>query len=446
MGDDQGRARDLIKSLVPKLLNEEDCSHIGKHLSKEEVEQAITSLSNDKSPGLDGLLVEFYKANLNWISEELLDLYEEAIDRGSLGKEINQELIKMIPKEGNKTLIRNWRPNTLLNVSYKSLAKAATNRLEKILHKIISPTQTGFVKGSSLCSKRIIHSSLWKELRVITINKKEVKMVSKRNWTDMFKVQPSTSINQGKSRSSLNRGGQELRNPEPKARWNPKKEQIEILESIYTSGKIRPSRDDIRMIRIQLLEFGEVEEANIFYWFQNRKSKNRKRQRLLVAGTANPIQTSTANPIQTMEKSSFPSLSPSISSFPNHQTQRVSADTHINLQQGGLSSGSTTYPYKYNSAISSFPQNYSSFLLPEKQSDPFNHYQRPEAAIPSALTDTNPDTRVSSTRVGSGNEDLFTVMIDGTKYKAPRGTCKCEECLQSKCDYGGYRLSTHSHK
>ncbi|GLJ37174.1 hypothetical protein SUGI_0754120 [Cryptomeria japonica] len=218
-------------------------------------------------------------------------------------------------------------------------------------------------------------------------------MVSKRNWTDMFKVQPSTSINQGKSRSSLNRGGQELRNPEPKARWNPKKEQIEILESIYTSGKIRPSRDDIRMIRIQLLEFGEVEEANIFYWFQNRKSKNRKRQRLLVAGTANPIQTSTANPIQTMEKSSFPSLSPSISSFPNHQTQRVSADTHINLQQGGLSSGSTTYPYKYNSAISSFPQNYSSFLLPEKQSDPFNHYQRPEAAIPSALTDTNPDTR-----------------------------------------------------
>ncbi|GLJ37175.1 hypothetical protein SUGI_0754130 [Cryptomeria japonica] len=219
-------------------------------------------------------------------------------------------------------------------------------------------------------------------------------MVFKRHWTDMFKVQPSTLINQGTQMSShsiLNRGAQELRNPEPKARWNPTKEQIEILESIYTSGKIKPSRDDIRMIRIQLLEFGEVEEANVFYWFQNRKSKNRKRQRRLNPakengdGSSSSIQASTANPIQTMEKSGFPTLPASISSFPNQQiqqNQQFSADPHINLQQA--------YP--------------------------LNHYRPHDAAIPSVLTNTRPDTRL-----GLDSDGLLNVMIDGMKFKAPRG-------------------------
>ncbi|GLJ37173.1 hypothetical protein SUGI_0754100 [Cryptomeria japonica] len=249
----------------------------------------------------------------------------------------------------------------------------------------------------------------------------------------------------------------EQRNPQTKARWNPKKEQIDILESIFDSGNNNPSRAEIQMIRTRLQEFGEVGDANVFYWFQNRKSRNRKRQRRLnvtkenedeispsiqtstanptqtnppnptQANTANPIQTSTTNPIQAMEKSGFPTLSASNSSFANQQiqqTQQVSADPHINMHQGGLLSGGTTYPYKYNSAISSFPQDYSSFLLPEMQSYSFDHYQSHEAAIPSALTEARPDTRV-----GYGNEDLLTVTINGMKYKAPNGPINVREAF-----------------
>jgi hypothetical protein len=56
-------------------------------------------------------------------------------------------LMKLIPKDGDKTPVKNWRPITLLNVSYKILAKILTNRIENILPKIRNPTQTGFVKG-----------------------------------------------------------------------------------------------------------------------------------------------------------------------------------------------------------------------------------------------------------------------------------------------------------
>ncbi|KAG5516971.1 hypothetical protein RHGRI_037643 [Rhododendron griersonianum] len=72
--------------------------------------------------------------------------------------------------------------------------------------------------------------------------------------------------------------GCEERTPEPKPRWNPKPEQIRILESIFNSGMVNPPRDEIRKIRAQLQEFGQVGDANVFYWFQNRKSRSKHKQ------------------------------------------------------------------------------------------------------------------------------------------------------------------------
>ncbi|CAN1283868.1 WUSCHEL-related homeobox 9 [Linum perenne] len=74
-------------------------------------------------------------------------------------------------------------------------------------------------------------------------------------------------------------GGGEERSPEPKPRWNPKPEQIRILETIFNSGIVNPPRDEIRKIRVQLQEFGQVGDANVFYWFQNRKSRSKHKLR-----------------------------------------------------------------------------------------------------------------------------------------------------------------------
>ena len=73
--------------------------------------------------------------------------------------------------------------------------------------------------------------------------------------------------------------GCEERNPDPKPRWNPKPEQIRILEAIFNSGMVNPPRDEIRRIRSQLQEYGQVGDANVFYWFQNRKSRSKQKQR-----------------------------------------------------------------------------------------------------------------------------------------------------------------------
>lgn len=139
--------RDSCRSLFPNKLDADDVMSLSIPISIEEIEGAIKALKDDKAPGPDGLPIEFYKANITWISKDLLDLYNEAISTGSRGPEINRGYIKLLLKEGDKNLIKNWRPITLLNVSYNFLAKVLAIRLVHILPKFVSITQTSFIKG-----------------------------------------------------------------------------------------------------------------------------------------------------------------------------------------------------------------------------------------------------------------------------------------------------------
>ncbi|KAG9158591.1 hypothetical protein Leryth_022355 [Lithospermum erythrorhizon] len=123
---------------------------------------------------------------------------------------------------------------------------------------------------------------------------------SNRHWPSMFKSRPSTNthnhqwqhdisnnptnnstlLSNAFHKASYNTGCEE-RSPEPKPRWNPRPEQIRILEAIFNSGMVNPPRDEIRKIRAQLQEYGLVGDANVFYWFQNRKSRSKHKQRQL---------------------------------------------------------------------------------------------------------------------------------------------------------------------
>ncbi|KAK8942340.1 WUSCHEL-related homeobox 11 [Platanthera zijinensis] len=73
-----------------------------------------------------------------------------------------------------------------------------------------------------------------------------------------------------------------------RSRWTPKPEQILILESIFNSGMVNPPREETVRIRMMLEKFGAVGDANVFYWFQNRRSRSRRRQRQLQASLAPP--------------------------------------------------------------------------------------------------------------------------------------------------------------
>ncbi|XP_074267353.1 WUSCHEL-related homeobox 8-like [Silene latifolia] len=130
---------------------------------------------------------------------------------------------------------------------------------------------------------------------------------SNKHWPSMFKSKPCNNQQWSHHKSSILSNscgrssgtpllfdiGCEERTPDPKPRWNPKPEQIRILEAIFNSGLVNPPRDEIRRIRTQLQEYGNVGDANVFYWFQNRKSRSKHKQRALQAKTVTTTTTTT---------------------------------------------------------------------------------------------------------------------------------------------------------
>ena len=114
-------------------------------LSQEELRMALWDMCPGKSPGLDDIVVEFYKTFWNVLGEEFTCMINTSIREGQLPLGITQGMIVLLHKGGDRQALTNWRPITLLNLSYKIYAKALQLRLQPVLMDVISPDQSGFL-------------------------------------------------------------------------------------------------------------------------------------------------------------------------------------------------------------------------------------------------------------------------------------------------------------
>ena len=81
-------------------------------------------MSLNRTPGSDGLPVEFYKVFWSDISDHLLNALNYTYHRGQLSVSQKRGVIKLIPKKDTELYhVKNWRPITLLNCDYKIAEK-----------------------------------------------------------------------------------------------------------------------------------------------------------------------------------------------------------------------------------------------------------------------------------------------------------------------------------
>ena len=78
------------------------------------------------------------------VGEDLNQVLQGSIEQGELPLSMRRAVISPIFKKGDKTLLENWRPISLLNTDYKILTKALTNRLKGVIISLVEPDQTGF--------------------------------------------------------------------------------------------------------------------------------------------------------------------------------------------------------------------------------------------------------------------------------------------------------------
>lgn len=114
--------------------------------SEKELHQALQRMHKGKTPGSDGLSVDFYLKFWDLIKGPLLDSLGYGIQVGHLSMEQKRGIITLIPKKGvDRRQIHNWRPISLLNTDNKILTKAMSIRLQPVLNEILHGDQTGFL-------------------------------------------------------------------------------------------------------------------------------------------------------------------------------------------------------------------------------------------------------------------------------------------------------------
>jgi hypothetical protein len=118
--------------------------------SLNEMTAALRGMKTNKSPGIDGLPVEFYRKFWDVIGEDLHAVYCETLSLGRFGDSQRTGVVRLLYKKGDKRDLKNWRPITLLTVDYKILAKVLANRLSRVLPSVIHVDQTCSVPGRSI--------------------------------------------------------------------------------------------------------------------------------------------------------------------------------------------------------------------------------------------------------------------------------------------------------
>ncbi len=77
----------------------------------------------------------------------MFDSYLESIRTGKLSTSQRQNIITLLEKAGkDKTLIKNWRPISLINFDTKLLSKTYAERLKQVMPSLVHPNQVAYVK------------------------------------------------------------------------------------------------------------------------------------------------------------------------------------------------------------------------------------------------------------------------------------------------------------
>ena len=131
---------------VPQLSEEQKQSCEGQ-ITIDECKSILETFQNNKSPGNDGIPIEFYKKCWNFICEPFINCINESFVKEELSNSQKQAVITLIEKQGkDRTLIENWRPISLVNVDAKIISKVIASRLKNVLPNIIHCNQSGYVK------------------------------------------------------------------------------------------------------------------------------------------------------------------------------------------------------------------------------------------------------------------------------------------------------------
>lgn len=139
----------LSNTKVPQLTEAQKDICEGE-LTFEECQKVLHTFKNKKSPGNDGITIEFYKKFWPVFGPLLVQSLNESYREEELCESQKQAVLTLLDKGKDRSMLKNWRPISLLNTDVKIASKALAHRITPHLLHIIHDIQVGYVKGRNI--------------------------------------------------------------------------------------------------------------------------------------------------------------------------------------------------------------------------------------------------------------------------------------------------------
>ncbi|VFQ69265.1 unnamed protein product [Cuscuta campestris] len=140
----------IITSLIPKVITKEDNMMLSAIPNINEVKKVVWERNGDSASGPDGFNGNFFKTCWETIKNDVLIASQEFFLGRPIPCAYGSTYLTLIPKTLNPKRFDDYRPISLSTFMSKINTRILSNRLNTLLHKLISPEQAAFQKGRSI--------------------------------------------------------------------------------------------------------------------------------------------------------------------------------------------------------------------------------------------------------------------------------------------------------
>ena len=160
-----------------------------QQITKSDLTCAIKKMKNNRTPGKDGIPIDFYKVFWKYLEKPFLRMMQESYEEELLHTTARQGILNLIPKpKKDSRYVKNLRPITLLNTDYKIIEKAIADKMIPALEDLIHKDQRGFMKERRISVNirkmlDIIHEAEVEDLEAIILSLDFVKCFDKCSFS-----------------------------------------------------------------------------------------------------------------------------------------------------------------------------------------------------------------------------------------------------------------------
>ncbi|KAG1142122.1 hypothetical protein G6F38_007956 [Rhizopus arrhizus] len=147
---DQDSVDSLLETIpISDSITTNDADLLLEPFTLDDLLNATNRTPRRSSPGMDGLPYEILKLlfSHNGISRLVVQVFNDALLTGVFPPSWQTSCVSLLPKKGDLTTLRNWRPIALINTDAKVFTRLLNSRLMNTLETKICQHQLGFMPG-----------------------------------------------------------------------------------------------------------------------------------------------------------------------------------------------------------------------------------------------------------------------------------------------------------